>query len=160
MATEYGRVVSSTPVTAQVQVPQQQCSDQQQQVPTRPSGAGAVIGAVIGGVVGHNLGDGFGRAAATGLGVVAGSVIGDRVEAANTPPTDVAVRNCQNWTRLENRLIGYDVVYEYQGRRFATRLAQDPGQSIALNVNVVPASDVAAQAPPDAPNALGAPQGW
>ena len=153
MATEYGRVVSSTPVTAQVSVPQQQCADQQQQVPARSTGGGALLGAVIGGVVGHNLGDGFGRAAATGLGAVAGSVVGDRVEAANAPTTDVTVRNCQNWSRTENRLIGYDVVYEYQGRRFATRLTQDPGPSIALNVNVAPASDVVAQAVLDAPSA-------
>ena len=158
MATEYGRVLSSTPVTAQVLVPQQQCTDQQQPVPARTSGGGALLGAVVGGVVGHNLGDGFGRAAATSLGAVVGSVIGDRVEAGNTPTTDIPVRSCQTWTRAENRLIGYDVVYDYQGRRYATRLAQDPGPSIALNVNVVPASDGVAQAPLDAPNAMGAPQ--
>jgi uncharacterized protein YcfJ len=158
MATEYGRVLSSTPVTAQVLVPQQQCTDQQQQVPTPPSGAGALIGAVVGGVVGHNLSDGFGRATATGLGAVVGSVIGDRVEAGNTATTDSLARSCQTWTRTENRLIGYDVVYDYQGRRYATRLAQDPGPSLALNVNVVPASDVMGQAPLAAPEAPGAPQ--
>ena len=154
MATEYGRVVSSTPVTAQVLVPQQQCTDQQQQVPARTSGGGALLGAVVGGVVGHNLGDGFGRAAATGLGAVVGSVIGDRVEAGNTPATDIPVRSCQSWTRAENRLIGYDVVYDYQGQRYATRLTQDPGSSIALNVNVAPASDVVAQAQPNTPEVV------
>ena len=51
MATEYGRVLSSTPITAQVLVPQQQCADQQQSVPARCGicaarrwGAAATIG--------------------------------------------------------------------------------------------------------------------
>jgi uncharacterized protein YcfJ len=158
MATEYGRVLSSTPVTAQVQVPQQQCTDQQQPMPTRTSGGGALLGAVVGGVVGHDLDDGFGRAAATGLGAVVGSVIGEHVEAGNTPATDISVRSCQSWTRAENRLIGYDVIYDYQGRRYATRLAQDPGPSLALNVRVMPVSDVVAQAPLAEPDTLGVPQ--
>lgn len=136
--TEYGHVISSTAVIAQVTVPQQQCTEQQAAVAPRTSGGGALLGALVGGVVGHGLGEGFGRAAATGLGVVAGSVIGDRAEAANTPAETVPVRSCQTSYTVENRVVGYDVTYEYNGQRYTTRLAQDPGERIALNVNVTP----------------------
>ena len=147
LATEYGTVISSTAVTAQVAVPQQQCSEQQVLVQPRTSGGGALLGALVGGVVGHQVGGGFGRAAATGLGAVAGSVIGDRTEAANTPAATVPVQNCQTLTSYENRVIGYDVTYEYHGQRYLTRVAQDPGPRIALNVTVAPAAGTVATAP-------------
>ncbi len=138
-ATEYGHVISTVVVQAQVGTPQQQCTDQQAIVQPRTSGGGALLGALVGGAIGHNLGDGFGRAAATGLGVVAGSAIGDHTEAANTPTTLVPVRTCQTITQYQNRVIGYDVTYEYQGKRYKTRLAQDPGAQVALDVSVTPA---------------------
>jgi uncharacterized protein YcfJ len=140
LATEYGAVISSTAVTAQVAMPQQQCTDGQALVQPRTSG-GALLGALVGGVVGNNLGAGMGRAAATGLGVVAGSVIGDRTEAANTPPAEVPVRTCQTVTGYQNCIVGYDVVYEYNGQRYSARMAQEPGARIALNVSVAPTSD-------------------
>jgi len=136
-AAELGQVVSSTPVLMQVAVPQQQCSEQQAQLQQPPSGAGALIGALVGGAVGSNLGSGFGRAAATGLGVVAGSVIGNNVEAANTPPVATTLRNCRTVTGYENRVVGYDVSYDYNGQRYTSRLAQAPaGDKIELNVGV------------------------
>jgi uncharacterized protein YcfJ len=133
-ATEFATVVSSTPVTVSVSVPRQQCSDGQQLVQQRPSGAGAVLGAIAGGVIGHNLGNGFGRAAATGFGAVAGAVVGDQVEAANSPVTEVPVRRCQTVGSYENRIVGYDVVYEYAGQRYSTRMTRDPGRQLAVNV--------------------------
>ena len=147
LATEYGTVISSTAVTAQVAVPQQQCTEQQALVQPRTSGGGALLGALVGGVVGHGIGEGLGRAAATGLGAVAGSVVGDRVEAANTPAQAVPVQSCQTLTSYENRVIGYDVTYEYNGQRYLTRVAQDPGPRIALNVTVAPASGTVTATP-------------
>lgn len=47
------------------------------------SGGGAVLGAVIGGVVGNTIGHGMGRAAATGLGIFGGAVVGDNIERNN-----------------------------------------------------------------------------
>jgi len=146
---EYGTVVSSTAVTAQVAVPVQQCSEQQQVVESRTSGGGALVGALIGGVVGHNIGGGLGRAAATGVGVVAGAAIGDRTEAANTPATSVPVRNCQTYTSYENRVIGYDVAYDYNGQRRVARMSQalNPGDSISPNVHVSPSDGTFAASP-------------
>jgi uncharacterized protein YcfJ len=137
--TEYGTVVSSTPVLAPVNVPQQQCYDEPQAVAPRSSGGGALAGAVIGGLIGSTMGGGSGRAAATGAGVVLGAVIGDRVEAHQQAPAAGMVRRCQTVNALESRVVAYDVVYDYAGRRFSTRLDQDPGAPgslLPVNVSV------------------------
>ena len=156
-ATEIARVVSATPVTAAVAVPNRVCTEEQQLIGARPSGAGAVIGAIAGGVLGHNIGGGFGRAAATGIGAVAGAAIGNGIEvnAANAyPPTAVPVQRCQTVNGYENRTVGYDVVYEYAGRRYTTRMARDPGPTLEIDVRPAGALADAATAPPqylDAP---------
>jgi uncharacterized protein YcfJ len=144
-AVQYGRVVSSVAVTQQVAVPQQQCFDEQQLVQPRNSGVGAVLGAVIGGALGNTIGHGSGRAAATGVGVVAGAALGDQTEANSHPPTAATVRRCQTVTRYENRVVGYDVQYDYNGQRYSTRMPQSPGEHIALDVTVAP--QVSAPAP-------------
>jgi uncharacterized protein YcfJ len=144
-ATEYGRVISATPITQQVSVPQQVCQDQQVAVRTPNSGAGAVIGAIAGGVLGHTVGAGAGKVLATGAGVVAGSIIGDRVESDGHPPTLQTVRSCGTAYTTQNRVVGYNVEYEYRGQHYSTQTQSPPGKRIALNVQVEPA-DTAPQA--------------
>jgi uncharacterized protein YcfJ len=146
-AVEYATVVSSTPVIASVPVSRQQCSEGSQIVQQQPSGAGAVIGAIAGGLLGNTVGGGFGRAAATGIGVVAGSVVGNQVEANGTPAAEVPVRRCQTVTSYENRTVGYDVMYEYAGQRYSTRMARDPGKQFAVNVQPADASSASLPAP-------------
>lgn len=133
-AVEYGTVISSTQVVASVPVPQRQCTEEQRVYPPRSSGAGALIGAIAGAAIGSSIGSGSGQAAATGLGLVAGSVIGDRIETEGTPAPTQIVQRCRTVTRLEQRTVGYDVVYEYQGVQRTARLAQEPGERIALEV--------------------------
>jgi uncharacterized protein YcfJ len=138
-ATEFGTVLSSTPVVASVPVAQQQCYDEPVMYRRPSSGAGALIGAIAGAAIGNTVGHGAGRAAATGIGMVTGAAIGDRVEASGLPPVATTAQRCSNVTRYENRTVGYDVVYEYQGVRRSVRLPQDPGDRIALDVSVTPA---------------------
>ncbi|HJV95850.1 MAG TPA: hypothetical protein VJ608_07425 [Albitalea sp.] len=142
-AVEYGTVVSTSPVTAQVPVTRRSCSDEQVAVAQRPSGAGALFGALVGGAIGNSVGAGMGRAAATGLGVITGAAIGDRAEAESIPPATTTVRRCGVATRYEDRLMGYDVVYEHAGSQHTARMAQDPGPAgtrIALEVAPVGAT--------------------
>lgn len=49
----------------------------------RTSGGGAVLGAVVGAVIGNQIGSGSGRAAATGVGLVGGAVVGNSIEQRN-----------------------------------------------------------------------------
>jgi uncharacterized protein YcfJ len=137
--TEYGSVVSSTPIVVAVPVQQQECSDQPVEYRQPSTGAGALIGGIAGAAIGNSLGGGFGRAAATGLGLVAGAAIGNQAEANSRPPVSSLARQCRAVTHYENRTTGYDVVYEYQGVRRRTQLTRDPGDRVALEVNVAPA---------------------
>jgi uncharacterized protein YcfJ len=133
-AAEYANVISATPVTGSVPAPRQACADTDRVVQQPTSGAGALVGAIVGGVIGHQFGSGIGRAAATGVGVVAGSAIGNQAEANNNPAMAVPVRSCSTVMQYENRVIGYDVVYEYNGQRYTTRTAGDPGPHLAIDV--------------------------
>ena len=133
-AAEYARVVSSTPVSGSVAQPRQECAQVQQIVQQQPSGAGALIGAIAGGVLGNQFGHGFGRAAATGVGVVAGSAIGNNVEANANPPATASSQRCRTVSSYQSRVVGYDVVYEYNGQRYTTRLPNDPGQRLAIDI--------------------------
>ncbi|MEO7056701.1 MAG: glycine zipper 2TM domain-containing protein [Caldimonas sp.] len=133
-AAEYANVVSAIPVMASVDTPRQECVDVPQVVRQQPSGGGALIGALVGGVVGNQFGHGFGRAAATGLGAVAGSAIGNNIEASNGAEATVASRRCRTVGGYDNRVVGYDVVYDYNGQRYQTRLPRDPGPRLAIDV--------------------------
>ena len=147
-AAEYATVVSSTPVVVSVPVARRVCNDEQQLVQPRQTGAGAVLGAIVGGVIGHNVGGGMGRVAATGLGVVAGSVIGDQVEANTAQPYPTTVRNCRNVSSLEERTVGFDVMYDYAGQRYSTRVPRDPGARMAIDVRPAASANSADDGPP------------
>ena len=130
---EMGRVLSVTPVSQQVAVPQQVCNNETVYSGGRqPSGAGAVLGAVAGGLVGNAIGGGSGRALATAAGVVGGAMLGNQVEAGS--PGYQNVQRCTTQTRYDNQFLGYDVVYEYGGRQYTTRTQSDPGQWIPVTV--------------------------
>lgn len=132
-AQEHGRVLSSTPVIQQVGVPRQVCGNETVYGGGRTSGAGAVIGGIVGGAAGNAIGKGNGRAAATALGVIGGAVVGNQVESNNNPQYQT-IQRCTTETYYENRTVGYDVTYEYAGRRYTTRTNSDPGAWIPLSV--------------------------
>lgn len=142
-AQEQGRVLSSTPIVQQVAIPQQVCGNETVAMQRPSSGAGALLGAIAGGVVGNAIGNGGGRAAATALGVVGGSIFGDRVEGSGQPYYQ-NVQRCGTQTAYENRTVGYTVTYEYAGRQYTTQLANDPGSYIPVQVG--PAGAQAQQA--------------
>jgi uncharacterized protein YcfJ len=146
-AVEYADVISSTPVTGQFGVPTQQCQDVAQPYTPPTSGIGAVLGTVAGAVLGNSVGGGAGRALATGAGAIGGAVLGDRVEANGNQPGTLLSRQCQSGMSYENRVIGYDVAYEYRGQRYTARLPQDPGRQLALNVSVAPAGPADVSSP-------------
>ncbi|WP_404299984.1 glycine zipper 2TM domain-containing protein [Alicycliphilus denitrificans] len=132
-AQELGRVLSSTPVTQQVAIPQQVCGNETIYSGARPTtGGGAVLGAIAGGAAGNAIGGGSGRAAATALGVIGGALLGNQIESGR--PGYQNVQRCTTETYYENRVIGYDVVYEYAGRSYTTRTQTDPGQWIPVTV--------------------------
>ena len=142
MAQEVGKVLSSTPIVQQVAVPRQVCSSEQVAVQQEKSGAGALMGAIAGGAIGNSVGKGAGNAAATMLGLVGGAIMGDKIEGQPAPQVQT-VQRCSNQNFLENRTVGYNVVYEYAGKQYTVQMPQDPGATISLQVTPVGAASPA-----------------
>lgn len=146
-----GRVISSTPIVQQVSTPQQVCGTQQVAVPQPKSGAGALMGALAGGAIGNQLGRGAGNAAATMLGVMGGAIVGDRIEGSPAPQLQT-VQNCVTQSVVQNRTVGYNVVYEYAGQQYTVQMPNDPGPTVALQVSPIGTSNAqAVVAPQPAP---------
>jgi hypothetical protein len=57
-------------------------------------------------------------------------MLGDKVEGQTPPPQTT----CTTQNVYENRLTGYNVVYEYAGKQYNVQLPQDPGPTIQLQV--------------------------
>lgn len=150
------KVLSATPVTERVTENRRDCRMEtvegyservRNTPPAPPTGAGAVIGSIIGGVIGHQFGYSGG---ATAAGAVVGGLVGNSVEAdanAQRAPGDVVVERTQQPRQVErcrtvpetrDRVVGYDVKYEYNGRQFQARMDFDPGPEMPVNVDVRP----------------------
>ncbi len=140
-AYEQAKVISSTPIVQQVNVPQQSCQNVSIAVQEPKSGAGAVMGAIAGGVIGNAMGQGGGNAAATALGMMGGAILGDKVESA--PNTLQNAQQCSTQYTVQSRVTQYNVVYEYAGKQYNVIMPSDPGPM--LTIQLTPA---VANAPP------------
>lgn len=149
---EMARVISTVPVMQQVAVPRQVCTNGTVVTQAPKSGAGAVMGAIAGGAVGSQVGGGMGNAAATAVGVIGGAILGDRIEGQPAPVAQ-PVTTCTNQAVYENRVVAYNVTYEYAGKQYAVQMPNDPGQYVPISITPAgaapaPASVVTTAPPP------------
>src|SRR5687767_969480 len=106
-AQDVGRVISSVPVIQQVAVQRPTCVQQPVAVQQPSGGGGAVVGAIVGGLLGNQIGHGNGRAAATGLGIIGGAMVGDNLDNRGTYVQNM--QQCHTQTVYENQAVGYNV---------------------------------------------------
>lgn len=139
-----GRVLDAKPVYKEVRVPTEKevCWDERVSRHHHRSRTPTLLGGLIGGVVGHQFGDGRGQDAMTVAGALIGASVGRDIEKdrRHRRHGSRTVKHCrieQTYYRDE-RLIGYDVSYEYQGQVYHTQTEQDPGEYIDLRVSVEP----------------------
>lgn len=144
-AQEVGQVISRTAVYQQAAVPRQSCTQSPAVAPAQNSGGGAIIGAIAGGLIGSQLGGRDSKGITAMAGVIGGAMLGDKAESQGNAP--LPTTTCTTQTVYENRLIGYNVVYEYAGKQYNVQLPQDPGPTISLQVTPVgaPRSEAPAQ---------------
>ena len=141
-------VIQSTAVyrTVETQTPRQECwleevvrESRPQYRSTTPNILGAVVGGAIGNAVGHNKSN-------QRVGAVVGAVLGASVARDITHTNrsrDVyyeTIERCETVydTYLEERLVGYDVLYSYNNQEYSVRTQRDPGATIRVRVNVEP----------------------
>lgn len=94
--------------------------------------ANSLVGAVIGGVVGSQFGGGNGKTAMTVLGTIVGSNIGN--ETSKEKPHSRVVTVCDDVPTVEyqERVVGWNVTYQFEDGVYQTTLATDPGAYVTL----------------------------
>lgn len=137
---DWARVVSSSPRYEQINQPRQVCRRETIYVPAAEyDNSGAVIGGIAGGIIGSQVGRGNGQVAAAAIGAATGALVGDRLQggyyAGSVPRTE---KRCVSVDQWQSRLVGYDVVYEYQGRTWNSFMTQAPGDFVRLQVSLQP----------------------
>lgn len=145
---KYARVVSVTPVREQASAPQQVCHDEvvTQRAPVKDQHqiAGTAIGAVAGGLLGNQIGGGKGRTLATVAGAIGGGYAGHEIQKNRQENNVVSStqRRCNNVAgKGGEKIIGYDVAYEYNGVTRTIRMDHDPGDRVQVQEGVVAVSD-------------------
>lgn len=146
---EYAQVLESRPLYQVVEVatPQEQCWEEEIAVDRRrgsdsstPVIVSTILGGAIGNAVGHNKSN---KRVGTVLGAVLGHSIGRDIVRGNKQSSRrqyELVQRCQTVYEQheEERLIGYQVTYLYNGEERSVRTDSDPGDQIRLRVNVQP----------------------
>jgi hypothetical protein len=104
-----------------------------------------VIGGIAGAVLGSKVGGGSGQVAASAIGGMVGGMAGRQVyDNAHRPQRTATVQICDPvpangyYGNANNVATGYDVTYEYAGRRYTTRTSYNPGERIRVRVDVRP----------------------
>jgi uncharacterized protein YcfJ len=147
---DYAPVTRVEPIVRQVRIetPRRECYDDVRYVESRGHvsdpdvGGRTLLGGIIGGVIGHQFGSGRGRDAATVAGAMIGAGVGyDSATRRYSEPREEVVQRCDvSYDHAyEERIDGYRVTYEYNGREYTTRLPYDPGERIKVRVAVAPA---------------------
>lgn len=149
---EEADVLSSTPIyrTVEITSPQRECWEEEVARTDRryerdqsatPTILGAVIGGALGNAVGHNKSN---KRVGTVVGGVLGGSIGADIGRNNRSRDDVVtydtVERCRTvqTSREEEKLIGYDVRYSYNGSENTVRMDRDPGDTVRVRVKVEP----------------------
>jgi len=102
-----------------------------------------IAGGVIGAVLGSQVGGGSGQVVATTVGTMVGGLAGREIydqQQRNRYVRGGTVRVCdpEPVRSGDRRAGGYDVTYEYNGRRYTRRMDYHPGDRVRVRVTVVP----------------------
>ncbi|MGH8353037.1 MAG: glycine zipper 2TM domain-containing protein [Pseudomonas sp.] len=136
---EYAEVLAAEPVKETIETPREVCKDvsvtRQKPVKDQHQIAGTAIGAVVGGLLGNQVGSGSGKKIATVAGAVGGGYAGNKVQEnmqANSTYTTTETR-CNTVTDTSEKVVGYDVKYQLDGKPGQVRMDHDPGAQIPLD---------------------------
>ena len=137
-APKYAEVLAVQPIKETIKTPRQVCEDvtvtRQKPVKDQHQIAGTAIGAVVGGLLGNQVGGGTGKKIATVAGAVGGGYAGNKVQEnmqAGDTYTTTETR-CDTVTDVSEKLVGYDVKYQLDGKEGQVRMASDPGNRIPV----------------------------
>ena len=144
------RVIDSTPIYHVVETssPRDECWEEEVARTERhygrqsatPGILGAVIGGALGNAVGHHKRN---RQVGTVVGAILGGSIGTDIGRNRNARSDTyyeTVEQCRTVyiNEQEEKLVGYDVRYSYNGSQHTVRMSEDPGSTVRVRVDVEP----------------------
>ncbi len=140
---DYATVMQSKPVYRIVTVTGQKKKCRAEEVvyqrPGRKNKNSSLIGGILGAAVGHALGH---RSKHRTGATIAGAIVGSSIARNHQPGT--TTHGIENRCRMvpisweEERIVGYNVVYRYNGRTFETQLPYEPADSLKIRINIAP----------------------
>ena len=144
-------VLSSAPVYQQtlIETPQERCVQERVARTDRrargsQSATPVIISTIIGGALGNAVGS---NKSNKRVGAVLGAVLGNSVgrdltrRRQNTGSSAYeTIERCDivYMAHTEERLVGYDIEYEYLGKRYTVRTQENPGATLQLRIDVQP----------------------
>jgi uncharacterized protein YcfJ len=137
-APKYAEVLAVKPVNETIKIPREICKDvtvtRQKAVQDQHKIVGTAIGAVVGGLLGNQVGGGNGKKLATVAGAAGGGYAGNKVQEnmQNNDTYTTTETRCSTVTDTSEKLVGYDVKYELDGKVSEVRMASDPGRQIPV----------------------------
>lgn len=150
---EYGDVIETRPIYQIVEIsePMEQCREEVviDRYPSRNgSRTPVLVSTIIGGALGNAVGNGKSNKR---IGAVVGAMLGhsigrdivtDRNRSRNAVRVYETVQRCETAYEKfeEERLVGYQVTYLYNGEEYSVRTDSDPGEQIRLRVSIQPAN--------------------
>jgi uncharacterized protein YcfJ len=147
---EYAQVLNSTPIYRIVEIsePREQCWEEERVIERRSHGGNSrtpvIVSTILGGAIGNAVGN---NKSSQRVGAVLGAVLGgsigrDIVRNRNNqnPQIVETVERCKTVYEQvqEERLVGYQVTYLYEGQERSVRADSDPGEQIRVRISVEP----------------------
>nr|WP_225924209.1 glycine zipper 2TM domain-containing protein [Pseudomonas synxantha] len=136
---EYAQVLAVQPVKTQIKTPREVCKDvtvtRQRPVQDQHQIAGTVVGALAGGLLGNQIGGGNGKKLATVAGAVGGGYAGNKVQEGmqNRDTYTTTQTRCNTVNDISDKVVGYDVRYNLDGKEGTVRMERDPGSQIPVD---------------------------
>lgn len=139
-------VVESQPVHQQVRIPTRRevCWDEPvyHASQARRSATPKIFGAILGGVIGNQFGGGSGRDLMTVAGAALGASVAADEQRRRYPDRyyETIEQRCETRTEFtyEDRIVAWDVTYEFNGELYEARLREAPADRIRVQVGVQP----------------------
>jgi uncharacterized protein YcfJ len=144
---DYAEVIEVYPLyrEARVSTPIRECREEPVYHTRKPhkSASGMLVGGLLGGIIGHQFGSGRGNKVATAAGTLIGAHIGHDAVNGDVKGEKTVVgyeEHCKTRQRIsyEEVIDGYDVTYEYRGRRYHVEMPYDPGERIKMRIQFAP----------------------
>lgn len=135
---KYAEVLAVKPVTETIKTPREECKDvavtRQRPVQDQHQIAGTAIGAVVGGLLGNQVGGGNGKKIATVAGAVGGGYAGNKVQEGmqGRDTYTTTETRCKTVNDTSEKIVGYDVKYDLDGKVGRVRMDEEPGSKIPV----------------------------